>query len=260
MFALTKTFSRRALGLIAAGLMIAGIGCGSSVKKTELTVPLTWKSTEMLNTGAFAGTLPESTIYVAVNDKRPKKDAIGENAEDDTPKPIYAGGEPTAFVQEAFVSQFEKAGLKVAADKASADRTIGVDLLQFWTQETGTYKGDVQSSVTVMDKAGKTLWKGNVSGSTGKFGRSLSAENYQEVYSDCTLKMIQGLLDNATFRKSLDKAATPMATPAMPMTPATPATPHNPPATPSSGGTPSGNPLARPATPTTPAPPPYEPK
>ncbi len=76
----------RTLGLAAGGLLllVAGTGCGSNA--TSLAVPMTWRPTSTINTGAFAGSLPDSAIYVApATDKRPQKDQVGENAEDDAP-------------------------------------------------------------------------------------------------------------------------------------------------------------------------------
>ncbi len=99
--------------------------------------------------------------------------------------------------------------MNIVDDKAAADRVIATDLMRLWVQETGTYQGEAVAAVAVQDKSGRQIWKGTVNGSAGRWGRSLKAENYQEVMSDSTLRMIESLLNNAAFRKALEKTSTP---------------------------------------------------
>ena len=82
------------------------------------------------------------------------------------------------FVHDALRTQFEQAGIKVVDSQAAADRVVTTELLNFWVEETGTYKTDVRATVGVSNKAGQQLWKGTVNGGTSKWGKSLSGENY----------------------------------------------------------------------------------
>lgn len=254
------------LGFVLVGL---GSGCGGS-KAMSLTVPLTWKSTEKLDMSAMTGSTPEASVFVApVVDKRTaKKELIGENLEDadkGVTRPISPEGDVTAFVHDAIKTQFQQAGLKVVDDPGSADRVLTTDLLAFWVEETGTYKGEARATMALNNKAGQQLWKGNVGGTASKWGRSLNAENYIECLSDSTLELIETALKNPSFRKALEKNAMPAAPgapgAAQPAVPApgaltTPPPPTPPPSTNqpapvpgATGGTTSGNPLARPAAP-----------
>ena len=59
------------------------------------------------------------------------------------------------------------------------------------------------------DASGRQLWKGTVNGTAKRFGRSLNPENYQEVFSDAMVNLVEGLLNNAGFRAALKRDAKP---------------------------------------------------
>ena len=191
-----------------AALVLGAAGCGP--KKSSVSVPLKFRPTTQMKMGGFAGDIPDTTVHVgAVNDVRDNKEQIGENLEDKTPKPVFAASEPTEFVQTTLNDLMSKAGLKLSADQAAADRVLVSDLHRYWTQETNTYEAEVRATITVNDKGGRQLWRGTINGTAERFGRSLSAENYQEVFSDAMVDLVQNLLNNTGFRASLKKDAQP---------------------------------------------------
>jgi hypothetical protein len=59
----------------------------------------------------------------------------------------------------------------------------------------------------VIDRSGKTLWKGLVSGDATRFGRSYKAENYYEVLSDAVVNTVSSMLQAADFQKALSRHA-----------------------------------------------------
>ena len=195
----------------AAVLLACAGGCGK--KASSVTVPMKFRPTSQMNMNAFAGDLPESTVFVGqVTDARDRQEQVGENLEEENPVPVFASGtEPTEFVRGVMTSLLTRAGLQVGQDEGQADRVLLTDLHHFWTQETNTYEAEVRATVTVQDRGGRQLWKGTVNGTAERFGRSLKAENYQEVFSDAALKMVEGLLNNAGFRAALGKDAQPAA-------------------------------------------------
>ena len=207
----SRSTPRVALVALAAVLLAGAGGCGK--KASSVTVPMKFRPTSQMNMNTFAGELPESTVFVApVTDARDRKDQVGENLEDKNPVPVFASGtEPTEFVRGVMNSLLTRAGLQVGQDQGQADRVLITDLHHFWTKETNTYEAEVRATVTVQDGGGRQLWKGTVNGTAERFGRSLKAENYQEVFSDATLEMIEGLLNNPGFRAALGKDAQPAA-------------------------------------------------
>lgn len=193
----------RPVAVVIVLLALASAGCAK--KPASVTVPLKFRPTSQMNMNAFAGDLPEANIEVApVNDAREEKNRIGENQEDKTPVPVLAGGtEPAQFVQDTLRSLLSRAGLKVADDDAAAGKVVMADLNHFWTLETNTYEAEVRATITVQDPGGGQVWKGTVNGTAERFGRSLKAENYQEVFSDAMVNLVEGLLNNEGFRAAL---------------------------------------------------------
>lgn len=203
---------RRSFVFALTLLALGSVGCGP--KRSSLSVPLKFRPTSQLNMSGFAGDLPDVSIHVApVNDVRDNKEQIGENVEESTPVPIFVGGgmEPSQFTQQYMNDLLSKAGLKVTENRGQADRVLLTDLHHFWTKEGNTYESEVRATIIVQDKGGQQLWKGTINGTAERFGKSLSAENYQEVYSDALVNMAQNLLNNAGFRAALKRDARPGA-------------------------------------------------
>ena len=199
---------------LAVVLALYAGGCGP--KPSSVNVPMKYRPTSQLNMNTFAGDLPEVSIHVGpVTDARDNRDQVGENLEEKKPVPVYATGvEPTQFVHDVMRDLLSKTGINVTEDRAAADRVLLADLHRFWTQETNTYESEVRATVTVQDRNGTQLWKGIVNGTAERFGRSLKAENYQEVFSDAMIELVeQGLLGNAGFRAALKRDAKQAANP-----------------------------------------------
>jgi hypothetical protein len=207
------TMPRRFAPALVAALLALGAGGCFAKKPASVTVPLSFRPTSQLKMGAFAGDLPDTPVHVGtVNDARDKKDQVGENLENKTPIPVLAGNvEPTQFIHDTTRDLLRRAGLQVSDDQAAAERVLVTDLQHFWVKETNTYEAEVRATITVQDKGGRQLWKGTTNGTAERFGRSLKAENYQEVFSDATVDLVQNLLGNPGFRAALKRDARPPA-------------------------------------------------
>jgi hypothetical protein len=196
--------ARGRLVALAALALLSPVGCGGAA--TQASVPLTWWPTSQMNLNAVAGDLPTAAVYVGeVTDRRRDPGPlVGENLEEEgKPVPVYAETDPVVFLRDATRLLFERSGLQVVDDAGAAERIVAIDLETFWTQETDNYDSQVRATFHVSDRSGKELWKGTVNGAARTWGRSLKAENYQQVFSDGTVKMIEGLLSNAGFRGAL---------------------------------------------------------
>ena len=196
----------RAAATLGALLLLPLAAGGCFNKPSSVAVPLKFRPTSQLNMNAFAGELPQASVHVApVGDARDDRDRIGENLENRVPIPVYAAGgaAPPQFVHDVMRELFGRAGVALAHDRGVADRVVAADLRRFWTQETTTYEAEVRATVAVQDAQGRQLWQGTVNGTAERFGRSLKAENYQEVFSDATIKLVEGLLSNPGFQAAL---------------------------------------------------------
>jgi hypothetical protein len=190
-----------------AGLFLALLAVTVAAHaKTALLqhIPLQWRPTSDLQLGAME--MSQAPIHFeAFQDARQNREAIGENLEDDQPKPVTTGDDVGAFVGSHMRELFEHAGLKTVDGNAAV--TIRGEVRQFFVRETSSYKSEVAVHLTVVDSGGKTLWSGTASGDATRFGRSYKAENYFEVLSDAVVNAVSSMLQNQQFQKALSGTA-----------------------------------------------------
>jgi hypothetical protein len=163
-------------------------------------IPLRWKPTSDLQLGTQQ--MPQSSIqFETFQDTRENKQAIGENQEDNKPKPVTTTDDVGAFVGSHMRELFQRAGIKVV--DSGGDVIIKGEVRQFFVRETGTYKSEVGVKLTVVSRDGRTLWNGLASGEATRFGRSYKAENYCEVLSDAVVNTVSSMLESAQFQAAL---------------------------------------------------------
>jgi hypothetical protein len=150
------------------------------------------------------GTTQMTTASVTIapfTDDRDNKELIGENREDDAPKPVSTGDDVGTFVSKNVRHLFDEAGVKTV--DSNGDVTIKGEVKKFFVREESTYKSAVVIHLTVTDRDGNTLWNGLASGDATRFGRSYKAENYYEVLSDAVVNTVSSMLQAADFQKAM---------------------------------------------------------
>ncbi len=199
---------RVAAALIAVAVLSSG--CGSGPRPTFLAIPLTVRVTEPL-----VNTLPpirevggNLKLYVAqVQDMRVERSRIGENREQPATgaRPITASGiAPAQFVRDVFTRELPTVGITTIGAPTGANRILSFELRQFYVIEVDTYRAVVVGEVKVTDGAGQVLFKTGVTGEDKTFGRSFSAENYQQVLSNATVDVLDNLLKTSAFVAALN--------------------------------------------------------
>lgn len=163
-------------------------------------VPLQWKPTSQLRLGTTQ-MVPTTIQFETFTDIRDNKEAIGENRENDTPKPVTTTDDVGAFVSTHMRELFDKAGLQTVDSGGTV--TVKGEVKQFFARETGTYQSNTVIHLTVSGSDGKTLWTGIVQGDATRFGRSYQIENYYEVLSDAIVNTVSSMLGSAEFQKAL---------------------------------------------------------
>ena len=163
-------------------------------------VPLQWKATSKLKLGTMEMT-QAPVQFETFQDIRDNKEAIGENREDDKPKPVTTTDDVGAFVGSHMRELFGHAGLKTVDSNGAV--TIKGEVKQFFVRETSTYKSEVAVHLTVVGRGGQILWNGLVSGDATRFGRSYKVENYYEVLSDAIVNTVSSMLQSAEFQRAL---------------------------------------------------------
>jgi hypothetical protein len=185
--------------LIALLLLVVSSGLDAKTRLLE-HVPLQWRATSDLRLGAMQ--MSAVPVHFEVfKDVRENKEAIGENREDENPKPVTTNDDVGAFVSTHMRELFEQAGLRTA--DADAPITIQGEVRQFFVRETSTYKSAVSVHLTVLAADGRSLWSGTASGEATRFGRSYKLENYYEVLSDAVVNTVSSMLQSPEFQKAL---------------------------------------------------------
>lgn len=196
----------RALGAAVVGLMVLVAG-GCAPPKTQLTVPLEYRVDSSLSPKTALPTTTGLRLFLEVTDDRAEKDRIGENIEETTPKPIHAGvQEPAEFVKDAVTRELAGLGMMVVGEEAKANRTLTLHLIKFYCVETSTYDADIRANAEVRE-GGKVLWSALVLGDKRNFGRSLSVQNYQEVFSGAVQELVAKIVGDSGFQRAVSVEA-----------------------------------------------------
>ncbi|HEY1890146.1 MAG TPA: YajG family lipoprotein [Steroidobacteraceae bacterium] len=165
-----------------------------------LKVPLQWRPTTGLRLGAME--MSQAAVQFEVfRDVRADKQAIGENREDQTPKPVTTTDDVGAFVSTHMRQLFQSAGLKTVDSGGAV--TIKGEVTQFYVRETSLYRSEVAVHMTVVGRDGKVLWSGTASGEAKRFGRSYKLEDYYEALSNAIVNTVSSMLQSAQFQKVL---------------------------------------------------------
>jgi hypothetical protein len=165
-----------------------------------VNVPLQWRPTSDLRLGATE--MSQAPVQFEVfRDVRADKQAIGENREDQTPKPVTTTDDVGSFVSAHMRQLFNSAGLKTVDSGGTV--TIKGEVTQFYVRETSLYRSEVAVHLTVVSRDGKVLWSGTASGEAKRFGRSYKLENYYEVLSNAIVNTVSSMLQSPQFQKAL---------------------------------------------------------
>ena len=182
-------------------LLLMTFALGAEAKTPLLEhVPLRWRATSDLKLGTME--MAQTPIQVEpFQDARANPEIIGENREDEAPKPVTTNDDVGAFVSKHLRDLLDKGGLKTVDSDGAV--IIKGEVKQFFVRETSTYKSTVAIHLTVMSRDGQTLWSGTASGDATRFGRSYKLENYYEVLSDALVNTVSSMLQSPEFQKAL---------------------------------------------------------
>jgi hypothetical protein len=136
---------------------------------------------------------------VSLTDERALDDKtlIGENRESSTPVPVYALSSVADFATEALRTCLLGWGVKVAPD---ADLVLKGAIVTLFVTEGNTYVANARIRFRLENRAGESLWEGVATGDARRWGRSFSADNYNEEISDALKKAYADLLSNSSLQ------------------------------------------------------------
>jgi hypothetical protein len=181
-------------------LVIAATFSAQAHAALLLNVPLKWRPTSDLQLGTRE--MPQTHVQFDVfRDLRADKRAIGENRENQTPKPVTTTDDVGSFVSTHMRELFDSAGLKTVDSNGAV--VIKGEVTQFFVRETSLYRSAVAVHLTVVGADGKVRWSGTASGEAKRFGRSYELEDYYEVLSDAIVNTVSSMLQSPQFQQAL---------------------------------------------------------
>lgn len=189
--------------LLVAGCGHMALNNGSNAS----AIPLIWKPTTSM---ALGGTIDltgrtNAKLRVEVTDNRNDPGFIGRNTEKLPPRKVTTPDSVAAFVDEHLKQLISSTGVTEVDDAGTV--ILKAEIQQFFVEETEIYNGDVRLKVTLVNNSGTPVWTGITSGTSIRFGRSYSAENYYETLSDSLIDAVHNLMQSATFRTALAGAS-----------------------------------------------------
>jgi hypothetical protein len=192
---------RPALRIVLAAVAVALVGCHHA---DSMQLRLLWMPTDNprdLPSGAIEA-FRGQTVAVSVTDTRQNSGPrVGQNNEENTPRPVTTTDNVPAFVSQSFASVLQSNGVTVVP--TGATRVLRLELGELFVNEGNLYQGSVTLRVSLENGSGQVLWKGAMRGSSHRFGRSFTEENYEQVISDSTLDALRALLGNPDFQAAV---------------------------------------------------------
>src|ERR1700675_4924179 len=117
----------------AAFLLSVALTASSKAKLLE-HIPLQWRPTSALQLGTSQMTASSVTI-APFTDGRDNKELIGENREEDTPKPVTTTDDVGTFVSKNIRQLFDQAGVKTVD---GGEVILRGEVKKFWGREEST--------------------------------------------------------------------------------------------------------------------------
>jgi hypothetical protein len=194
------------LRLFFAGLILSTTSLAFAAKNLE-NIELKWKPTTDLkeivatNLGSIDATISVPKFKDSRNVTPPNK--VGENKEKFDKGiilPVTTSSDIADFVTTNFKDVLHKSGLKLSDGKG--DLTLQGEITDYFVNETNNYEGSMIVKLVLL-KGDKPIWKGTVSGTNKRFGRSYKYDNYMETLSDLIVDLTTKLASTADFKAQL---------------------------------------------------------
>jgi len=184
------------------------VGCASTPE--SMVLGLAFQPTSQPDANKLQGAQPISAaMRVWINpviDRHPEGTQIGVSEEEDN-APVYFGANglpPADFVRSALVPVLAAYAVPVAPDVNTHTHVLQLEMTRFWTLEESTYQATIGGSVALADRGGNVLWRGEIVGNGKRWGRTFTAINYQQAFSDAALDLGTKLALDPGFRAAMN--------------------------------------------------------
>lgn len=204
----TRSAALLALAALVTGSLVFERPAGATLppqpgRKTELRVRLQFVPTDTEEVLEKRGVVPAGgppfEILPAVDGRADAHNLIGENRESPTVVPVRTVDDVAAWVTKTLADTFRGWGTSSAAGAALVLET---EIVKLFVTEEHTYVAEATLRFKLRARDGGEIWSGTVGGVATRFGRSLKADNYNEVLSDALFAGYSKLWTDPGFRRA----------------------------------------------------------
>ena len=140
---------------------------------------------------------PPFEILLAVDHRPGPHDLLGENREKSTTVPVRASTPVFSWISRSLADTFRDWGTQ---STPGSELALHTEIVKLFVVEEHTYQAEAAMKFMLKRRDGTEVWSGIVGGAASRFGRSLNAENYNEVLSDAVFSCFSKLWADAGFR------------------------------------------------------------
>lgn len=194
------------LALLASGC--ATLRDGEDAAPVDKAVKLTWLPKDTLSdvpASAMSVLAGQSLKVFPLVDRRPSPQVIGRNMEEKTPRAVTTKDDVGLFVGTQLAGLLHEVATPVVTEGET--RVLTGEVAQYFVNEDNTYNATVVLRLTLLDSQERVLWRGVAAGRSRRWGRSFSAENYQEALSNALIDAVKGLVQDPAFLAAYARGA-----------------------------------------------------
>ena len=203
-----RTIASTFLPFLVAGTLAVALAGEATLppqpgRKTELRVALKFVPTDAEEVLEKRGVVPAGgppfEIAPAVDGRADARNLIGENRESSAVVPVRTADDVAAWVTKTLTETFRGWG---TGSTVGAPLVLETEIVKLFVVEEHTYVAETTMKFTLRRREGGEIWAGTVGGVATRFGRSLKADNYNEVLSDALFSCYSKLWTDPGFRQA----------------------------------------------------------
>lgn len=181
--------------LVAAVIFVTAACGGDQIHNFHLA----WRSadTSVKPSATVGQALSAVPVAFGLRDTRPDPSAVG--TDEDSGHVVRTMDNVAKYCSDRFGDMLRNAGARL---NEQPQAVLEADLIEFKVDEGGTFKGVVRVRVT-MRRAGGPDWSRVYEGTSTRWGRSHSAENFNEALSNALSEATTKLLHDEDFGRAL---------------------------------------------------------
>lgn len=189
-------------------IIFAMTGFGVPKNTGDSDIPLVWNPSETVRSFEAIDLTVYNNVRFMIKpfkDARKRPAEIGVNIESEDEELLVTTGDNVA---EWLTDRFSELFVALDVDVVDKDGSIilQAEIIRFFVTEKATYKAEVELKIRLLSTNNDVLWEGMARGKATRFGRSFTAENYNEALSNATIYAVHSLLRDEDFINAVKRS------------------------------------------------------